>query len=60
MNNYNVIGSVETLNEMLSNFPSVRIDEKFSKTDWLVQVPEDVEDDFTDYLDDGGIEYKMV
>jgi hypothetical protein len=56
---YSVKGDNEALVALLATFPGT-LDEKLSKTNWDFKVPEDRQDDFTDYCEQHNLECELV
>lgn len=59
---YNVMASSDTLDEMFVQFPALEIEERFSKTDINVILPDDpeYEDDFVEWCEENVLEFKLV
>lgn len=59
---FNVVAPEETLQAMKKAFPSISLSEKFSKTDWNVDITNDgaYVDRFCDWLEDNHVAYDML
>jgi hypothetical protein len=56
----NVVGNAEDIQTLLRRFPASTVEDKFSVTDYNIDVTDDQVDDFTDLVEELFLEWRFA